>query len=142
MFLSVFQVFTPVIMLVVIVILTGFGFSMFIYLRRRQKKEGNCLSHINLLDIESFLFSFAIVYLSMFIVKPDFRVTYLHTGSKEKSLIHFVTNQKIWCHKTGTQPKDVIGGQTKNLPSGETREVSFITCLFEFSLYAITCLWI
>ncbi len=77
-------------------IVTGFGFSMFIYLRRRQKEEGNCLSHINLLDIESFLFSFAIfaiVYLSMFIVKPDFRVTNLHTVSKEKSLIHFVTNK-------------------------------------------------
>lgn len=40
-------------MVVVIGILTGLGFSLFIYLRWSQKEKGNCLSHINFLDIES-----------------------------------------------------------------------------------------
>ncbi|RXN34760.1 polymeric immunoglobulin receptor-like protein [Labeo rohita] len=36
---------TAVIMVIVIGILTGFGFLLFIYLSRSKKKEGNCPSH-------------------------------------------------------------------------------------------------
>ncbi|XP_016344514.1 CMRF35-like molecule 8 [Sinocyclocheilus anshuiensis] len=62
----------PIIMVMVIVIgiLTGFGFSSFIYLRRRQKKEG-------------------------------------------------------------TQPKDVVRGPTKNLPSGDMGETREADCDYE-----------
>ncbi|XP_016113230.1 polymeric immunoglobulin receptor-like [Sinocyclocheilus grahami] len=58
------------VMVIVIGILTGFGFSSFIYLRRRQKKEG-------------------------------------------------------------TQPKDVVRGPTKNLPSGDMGETREADCDYE-----------
>ncbi|XP_043102427.1 CMRF35-like molecule 8 isoform X4 [Puntigrus tetrazona] len=62
--------FTAISMVVVIVILTGLGSSLFLYLRRRQKKEG-------------------------------------------------------------TRPKDVVHSPAKNLPDGETREVTHTDCDYE-----------